>query len=161
MIKRRSGPPSPTLPRSRGRVGWGFPRWLAIEVCDGAPDRIHPVLDLRLCRAALGNQLIEPAIELGHGFDQLARRLLIARASCVGCADLRYFVELPAELVEPRIETGERLPHCRRLFRARLRLLEHVRGAILIMPRPTRILAFVKAMLPCVRIFRGPIVVLE
>jgi len=61
------------------RVRWRrCARRLALQIGDRAADRVDLPLDLFFAGAALGNQLIEPAIELGDDRDQLARRLRLA-----------------------------------------------------------------------------------
>jgi hypothetical protein len=61
------------------RVRWRrCARRLALQIGNRAADRVHLPLDLFFAGAALGNQLIEPAVEFGDDRDQLARRLRLA-----------------------------------------------------------------------------------
>ena len=66
------------LQRSRGFRWRQCTRRLALQIGDCAANRVHLLLDLLFAGAALGDQLIEPAVELGDDRDQLARGLRLA-----------------------------------------------------------------------------------
>src|SRR5258708_7755298 len=98
--------------RSR-RIGRGQrgARAFTVKTGDRAIDRIHALLHLRLGGATLGNQLIEPAVELGNRLDELARRLLVApvRARYLRIRDLhlRELADLLRQAVEAILDLDE------------------------------------------------------
>ena len=100
-------------------------RW---QIGNRAADRVHLPLDLFFAGAALGNQLIEPAVELGDERDQLARRLRLALVApgCVSGTQGGDLAQLGCKVVEScmqllKLFVDRRL---RRLLRKRQRLLE-------------------------------------
>ena len=116
------------LQRSGGFRWRQCTRRLALQIGDCAADRVHLLLDLLFAGAALGDQLIEPAVELGDDRDQLARGLRLAlvalfRSSSTQCG---YLAPLACKVVESRMQLVEafvdRRP--RLLARKRHRLLE-------------------------------------
>ncbi len=93
-----------------GRIdGDGRTRLFAAEVGDHAVDRAHASLDLAGGGAPLGDQLVEPAVELGYRIGELARRLVVAAPGGLrlGRIEPRELVELPRELVEALIDFGD------------------------------------------------------
>ena len=81
----------------------------AAEVGHHAVDRAHAPLDLAGGGAPLGDQLVEPAVELGYGIGELARRFVLAagRRSSRWRIEPRQLVELPRQAVEALIDLGD------------------------------------------------------
>ncbi len=93
-----------------GRIGGdGRTRLFAVEVGDHAVDRAHALLDLAGRGAPFGDQLVEPAVELGYGIGELARRFALPDPGGlrIGGIEPRQVVELPRQLVEALIDLGD------------------------------------------------------
>ena len=107
-----------------GSAATGGAGLFAVEICDRAIDRIRALLDLGLDfglgGTRLGDQFIEPAVELGNHLDELMLRFLGpglgARHLRTRGVHFREMSELPRQVVEAIMEVCKSLIHHRTIF---------------------------------------------
>ena len=97
------------IERGRRVGGHGRTGLLLAEIGHHAVDRAHAPLDFAGGGAPLGNQLVEPAVELGYGIGELTRRFVLAAGGGLRVGDIepRQLVELPRQVVEALIDLGD------------------------------------------------------